>query len=292
MPTTVEELNDEQMVTGAVENALNEYTNNDLNFPENFPTDAPGAQNMEGQQPEYDHEHQQYEISAEEQQQYGEPPEAPVAEVVEAYMKTTNSKKKKIKSTKNTGRWTEDEHYKFLQGVSQHGKDCNKIAAMIPSRTTLQVRTHAQKYFQKMEKPAAAPTGEGAEAGAVQQLGNGITSPIAAQTLLGMSQLNSQQQPKQRSAGTKRKLDMTGGGGKSSKKKPSNRCQYRDCKARLYKQTRACFKHQNMLCTYPDCESFVEEDTRFSQKRELCRTHYSMLINRPRSMYEKRSDRP
>lgn len=52
----------------------------------------------------------------------------------------------------NTGRWTAEEHRLFLQGLEQHGKGWKKIASLIKSRTVVQIRTHAQKYFQKLSK--------------------------------------------------------------------------------------------------------------------------------------------
>ncbi|KAL9179260.1 hypothetical protein ACHAXT_008550 [Thalassiosira profunda] len=55
-------------------------------------------------------------------------------------------------ASENTGRWTADEHRLFLQGLEQHGKGWKKIATLIRSRTVVQIRTHAQKYFQKLAK--------------------------------------------------------------------------------------------------------------------------------------------
>lgn len=55
-------------------------------------------------------------------------------------------------SGENTGRWTAEEHRLFLQGLEQHGKGWKKIASLIKSRTVVQIRTHAQKYFQKLAK--------------------------------------------------------------------------------------------------------------------------------------------
>jgi len=52
----------------------------------------------------------------------------------------------------NTGRWTTEEHNLFLQGLELHGKGWKKIAGLIKSRTVVQIRTHAQKYFQKLAK--------------------------------------------------------------------------------------------------------------------------------------------
>ena len=51
-----------------------------------------------------------------------------------------------------TGRWEKEEHLVFLQGLERHGKQWKLIANMIGTRTVVQVRTHAQKYFQKMER--------------------------------------------------------------------------------------------------------------------------------------------
>mmetsp|Transcript_31288 Transcript_31288/g.71576 ORF Transcript_31288/g.71576 Transcript_31288/m.71576 type:complete len:439 (-) Transcript_31288:2267-3583(-) len=52
----------------------------------------------------------------------------------------------------NTGRWTAEEHRLFLKGLEEHGKGWKKIASLIKSRTVVQIRTHAQKYFQKLAK--------------------------------------------------------------------------------------------------------------------------------------------
>ncbi|GMH53379.1 hypothetical protein TrST_g1279 [Triparma strigata] len=52
----------------------------------------------------------------------------------------------------NTGRWTAEEHRLFLQGLELHGKGWKKIASLIRTRTVVQIRTHAQKYFQKLAK--------------------------------------------------------------------------------------------------------------------------------------------
>ena len=52
----------------------------------------------------------------------------------------------------NTGRWTFEEHKLFLSGLEKHGKGWKKIASLIKTRTVVQIRTHAQKYFQKLAK--------------------------------------------------------------------------------------------------------------------------------------------
>ncbi len=46
-----------------------------------------------------------------------------------------------------SGRWTLEEHSLFLKGLEFYGKGWKKIAELIKTRTVVQVRTHAQKYF-------------------------------------------------------------------------------------------------------------------------------------------------
>jgi SHAQKYF class myb-like DNA-binding protein len=56
-----------------------------------------------------------------------------------------------------TGRWTAQEHDQFLQALELHGKNGSgqflqindKMAAMVPTRTIVQIRSHAQKHFAK-----------------------------------------------------------------------------------------------------------------------------------------------
>eukprot|EP00511_Aplanochytrium_stocchinoi_P002446 CAMPEP_0204842958 /NCGR_PEP_ID=MMETSP1346-20131115/47694_1 /ASSEMBLY_ACC=CAM_ASM_000771 /TAXON_ID=215587 /ORGANISM="Aplanochytrium stocchinoi, Strain GSBS06" /LENGTH=417 /DNA_ID=CAMNT_0051982015 /DNA_START=757 /DNA_END=2008 /DNA_ORIENTATION=+ len=64
----------------------------------------------------------------------------------------SSSSVKKVGSGENTGRWTKTEHECFVQGLDMYGKEWKKIANMIETRTVVQIRTHAQKYFQKIAK--------------------------------------------------------------------------------------------------------------------------------------------
>ena len=52
----------------------------------------------------------------------------------------------------HTGRWTREEHAAFLSALKQYGKEWKKVAAKVKTRTVVQTRTHAQKYFQKLQK--------------------------------------------------------------------------------------------------------------------------------------------
>ncbi|KAL9683794.1 hypothetical protein QQ045_021219 [Rhodiola kirilowii] len=48
--------------------------------------------------------------------------------------------------------WTEPEHDKFLEALQLFDRDWKKIEAFIGSKTAIQIRSHAQKYFLKVQK--------------------------------------------------------------------------------------------------------------------------------------------
>ncbi len=60
-----------------------------------------------------------------------------------------NNDAKKRKDSKN-GRWTLKEHIEFLNGIAKYGNDLSKIN--INSRNSVQLRSHAQKFFKKLKK--------------------------------------------------------------------------------------------------------------------------------------------
>ena len=45
------------------------------------------------------------------------------------------------------GRWSAEEHQVFILGMQQYPKEWKKIAAMVKTRTVVQIRTHAQKCW-------------------------------------------------------------------------------------------------------------------------------------------------
>jgi SHAQKYF class myb-like DNA-binding protein len=100
----------------------------------------------------------------------------------------------------NTGRWTAEEHRLFLQGLEQHGKGWKKIASLIKSRTVVQIRTHAQKYFQKLAK--ARQNGEEGDISMEGRVG-GPTSLTATDGLSGLGFPTSKR--RRQTSGTKRK---------------------------------------------------------------------------------------
>lgn len=71
------------------------------------------------------------------------------------------------KSPVREGRWTQDEHERFLQGMQLFGRSWSKVSDVVVTRNTVQVRSHAQKYEMKMEKAekcaANKPTGRTSE---------------------------------------------------------------------------------------------------------------------------------
>lgn len=51
------------------------------------------------------------------------------------------------------GRWTDEEHTLFLEALESFPyRAWKKIATRIETRTVVQIRTHAQKYYQKLQK--------------------------------------------------------------------------------------------------------------------------------------------
>ncbi|CAL1371118.1 unnamed protein product [Linum trigynum] len=54
--------------------------------------------------------------------------------------------------TKSRENWTEPEHDKFLEALQLFDRDWKKIEAFIGSKTVIQIRSHAQKYFLKVQK--------------------------------------------------------------------------------------------------------------------------------------------
>jgi len=66
-----------------------------------------------------------------------------------------SKKLKKIKENNNTsysnGRWTKEERRKFAYGLWKYGTDWKKIKQLIATRSDIQLRSHAQKYLDKLK---------------------------------------------------------------------------------------------------------------------------------------------
>ena len=56
----------------------------------------------------------------------------------------------------NNGRWGRKEHLMFLGGCLQFGNNWKKVEAYVKTRTSTQIRSHAQKFIKKLEKKYCA----------------------------------------------------------------------------------------------------------------------------------------
>ena len=64
-------------------------------------------------------------------------------------------------SGRASGRWTRAEHEEFLRCLNIYGREWKKVSQRITTRTAAQIRSHAQKFFKKMngdERPASLPS--------------------------------------------------------------------------------------------------------------------------------------
>ncbi|KAL9674044.1 hypothetical protein QQ045_030310 [Rhodiola kirilowii] len=60
--------------------------------------------------------------------------------------------RKPYTTTKSRQSWTDPEHDKFLEALQMFDRDWKKIEAFVGSKTVIQIRSHAQKYFLKVQK--------------------------------------------------------------------------------------------------------------------------------------------
>lgn len=68
---------------------------------------------------------------------------------------------------KLTGRWTKEEHQRFVEGLNKFGKNWKKVEEFVGSRTGAQIRSHAQKFFNRIQRetPGQADGNNSTESG-------------------------------------------------------------------------------------------------------------------------------
>jgi SHAQKYF class myb-like DNA-binding protein len=55
-------------------------------------------------------------------------------------------------SSKSSGRWTKEEHQKFVEGLRKFGKNWKQVEEYVGTRNGAQIRSHAQKFFNRLER--------------------------------------------------------------------------------------------------------------------------------------------
>ena len=68
----------------------------------------------------------------------------------------TNSKNNRS----SAGRWTQVEHTRFTEALKMFGKNWKKVEDYVGTRTGAQVRSHAQKFFLKVQKKLNVDKGQ------------------------------------------------------------------------------------------------------------------------------------
>ncbi|KAL5650231.1 hypothetical protein ACJX0J_041040, partial [Zea mays] len=71
--------------------------------------------------------------------------------------------------SKQREKWTEDEHRLFLEALRQHGRAWRRIQEHVGSKTAVQIRSHAQKFFSKVIRESSGGDSNGN--------GNGVAAP-------------------------------------------------------------------------------------------------------------------
>lgn len=74
-----------------------------------------------------------------------------------------NDDQNDTKESKQAGRWTKEEHQRFVEALKIYGKNWKKVEEHINSRSGAQIRSHAQKFFNRIQKEQNVDKGEAIE---------------------------------------------------------------------------------------------------------------------------------
>ena len=72
------------------------------------------------------------------------------------------------------GRWSEEEHTRFLKGITLYGRNWVKVASFVKTRTSTQVRSHAQKHDMKQNEVHETSSICGLSVDKATQYGSGV----------------------------------------------------------------------------------------------------------------------
>lgn len=70
----------------------------------------------------------------------------------ELQMKAGESSPMNEAESKMAGRWGKSEHYRFIEALKKYGKNWKKVEEHVGSRTGAQIRSHAQKFFNRLQR--------------------------------------------------------------------------------------------------------------------------------------------
>jgi len=55
-------------------------------------------------------------------------------------------------ASKSAGRWTKEEHHRFVEGLKKFGKNWKQVEDFVGTRSGAQIRSHAQKFFNRLQR--------------------------------------------------------------------------------------------------------------------------------------------
>lgn len=81
-------------------------------------------------------------------------PPLPQSTPLSAFFQEASKRKLSLQpQTKKTfGRWTKEEHQRFIEALKLYGKNWKKVEEHVGTRNGAQIRSHAQKFFNRLDK--------------------------------------------------------------------------------------------------------------------------------------------